>query len=1260
MVLAHVEQCDSCARFQHQLDQVIQSAPEVPLPDECLPATLESLAKRIINELPQQKAGLLGIFDAIFPFFGKLAASPAKPKAKPKAAGKDKQKQTQSQSQSQEEQSDSLSGQGMFPHVRRQDTPARSAKKAVTIDEELLATSARLRSQKQKLQGLEEPQALSQGQSLGTKFGVNVPVRDGASVEDGPLTLAESIRRKVVEEKQQDVQTASGSQNLAQPAAMTGQASGGAYGGDPQFAAGQQFGNQANQGQNFAQPGQTPGFGQGQPFPSGFPQAPGQGGLAAQAPGGAQGQSMQSGAATGGWGDAALQPPARGGFNEPPVPGVGGDSDWRPSAPAAPASDWQIARPQTPAWSTSGQQTWGTPRAEGANPSVQGVPAAQSGQDWAGGSPAPRQDTSGWTQPTGSAWPAQQPQWAQPGNSQPLPELQSQAGSFNQSQWGKSVQDPQTISGNLNMGGNPAANPNSNPNQVAGGWGQPSGEQATAYGAGTGASSGFSSGGQSGWGGSPQAQPAAPSSWSTQAQDSGFANNNQQFAGGGSWNQAPSAPPMPSLPEPGTGSGGNSWAPAPQSWDPSAASGQSAFGNPLPPHPGQAPAPASGDMPVSNQFLTSAPAPAAPAAARNDGFDSWSEEGEQIQTGMWQAFQLAEPELGQPKAQQTVGRPLPLPGQPGADAPPMPGAGQASQYGAASGAPGANMYDLSIQERMRLQQQGQPAQTEVPGAAMYSAPTVPSQSAPAMRQPSAAPSVPPIPPSPPAPAAALPPPVPAAALPPPAPAAALPPPAPAAAQGKHTIMDRLNKVLGEDLTAMAGNSAPDYQSSPPPPAPPPPPPPALPPAQPQAPAAASAAPSQAAAGLFRLDDKAIDKVFQENLGVNDPARPVGGYPSAPPPVPNAVANANPQSAPYAQPAATPGQAAQAPRISAVQPRQAQAAQAQPAPAIAQGPAEGGLFKLDDRAIDKVFKENLGVKETAQPVNAASLPVAPPTPVAPPVQQQSNWAAAPAMQQPAAPGLPQPPMPQPAPPLPAPQAAANLRSGQAGSVPPAKAPGALLNVDDDAMDRIFSDLGVKEKAAAQPKFNVRDAVQQIRTLSDVPMPPKVAGIDRLSQIEMVPEPSLGKINAIGKFLLDQQDLAKIGRITEQDLSETKVRVLTHEASDEINRLLEHIATQPGVVGSVIVGHDGILIANSLPREHDPETIGILSLGIYINTTNSTKKIGHNHLHQLVCRTQAGYLVIADFGGGILVTVSNALDTDKLIPLMRSITQLVAQT
>ncbi len=173
------------------------------------------------------------------------------------------------------------------------------------------------------------------------------------------------------------------------------------------------------------------------------------------------------------------------------------------------------------------------------------------------------------------------------------------------------------------------------------------------------------------------------------------------------------------------------------------------------------------------------------------------------------------------------------------------------------------------------------------------------------------------------------------------------------------------------------------------------------------------------------------------------------------------------------------------------------------------------------------------------------------------------------------------------------------------------------------------------------------------------PPRVDGIGRLAVSGNEQDAGSGKITSIGKFLLDQQDQQQLGKLTQQEIAEGKVRVLSMEAADDIYKLLNHIGTLPGVLGSCIVGHDGIPIANNLPQEYDPETVGATSLGIYFNTTNTIRKMAHNHLHQMVACTQYGFLIIADFGGGILITVSNAQHTEQLIPLMRSITQLVAQ-
>ncbi len=76
MLMAHLDSCQSCARFEHQLGQVIQAAGELAIPDEALPTNLESLARLIMQQLPQAKGNILSAFGKIF--------GGGKPKAKKK------------------------------------------------------------------------------------------------------------------------------------------------------------------------------------------------------------------------------------------------------------------------------------------------------------------------------------------------------------------------------------------------------------------------------------------------------------------------------------------------------------------------------------------------------------------------------------------------------------------------------------------------------------------------------------------------------------------------------------------------------------------------------------------------------------------------------------------------------------------------------------------------------------------------------------------------------------------------------------------------------------------------------------------------------------------------------------------------------------------------------------------------------------------------------------------------------------------------
>ena len=199
-----------------------------------------------------------------------------------------------------------------------------------------------------------------------------------------------------------------------------------------------------------------------------------------------------------------------------------------------------------------------------------------------------------------------------------------------------------------------------------------------------------------------------------------------------------------------------------------------------------------------------------------------------------------------------------------------------------------------------------------------------------------------------------------------------------------------------------------------------------------------------------------------------------------------------------------------------------------------------------------------------------------------------------------------------------------------------------------MNSIFS--GGQQPAAAAP---APMAIPQ-----DLGPAPKIEGVGRLdANADNSQDTGSGRIAAIGKFLLDQKDLDKIGKLTNSDLAEGKLRILTMEASQDLQELLAQIGRQQGVIGSVIVGHDGLLIANTMPSDMDAESVGVWALGVYMNTDHVTKKMGHDRVHQVVSRTPRGYVVIADFGGGLLVTVTDGNDTDQLIPLMRTITLLV---
>jgi predicted regulator of Ras-like GTPase activity (Roadblock/LC7/MglB family) len=113
-----------------------------------------------------------------------------------------------------------------------------------------------------------------------------------------------------------------------------------------------------------------------------------------------------------------------------------------------------------------------------------------------------------------------------------------------------------------------------------------------------------------------------------------------------------------------------------------------------------------------------------------------------------------------------------------------------------------------------------------------------------------------------------------------------------------------------------------------------------------------------------------------------------------------------------------------------------------------------------------------------------------------------------------------------------------------------------------------------------------------------------------------------------------------------------------AQQELQNLLSEIMAIETVSGAAIVGHDGALLAANMPNE-DAEALSYWALSIFTSTEVGIEKLQHGRVHQIVARTSKGYLVIANYGGGLLFVLTDSEDLAKMITVARCITRQIAR-
>ncbi len=86
------------------------------------------------------------------------------------------------------------------------------------------------------------------------------------------------------------------------------------------------------------------------------------------------------------------------------------------------------------------------------------------------------------------------------------------------------------------------------------------------------------------------------------------------------------------------------------------------------------------------------------------------------------------------------------------------------------------------------------------------------------------------------------------------------------------------------------------------------------------------------------------------------------------------------------------------------------------------------------------------------------------------------------------------------------------------------------------------------------------------------------------------------------------------------------------------VLNELNKTTGITGSMVVGHDGIVIAADLDESFEGDTIGALAASITANIQKSLDRLKTTPLKQVTIEADEGKLFFTDAGLGILVVTT----------------------
>jgi predicted regulator of Ras-like GTPase activity (Roadblock/LC7/MglB family) len=242
-----------------------------------------------------------------------------------------------------------------------------------------------------------------------------------------------------------------------------------------------------------------------------------------------------------------------------------------------------------------------------------------------------------------------------------------------------------------------------------------------------------------------------------------------------------------------------------------------------------------------------------------------------------------------------------------------------------------------------------------------------------------------------------------------------------------------------------------------------------------------------------------------------------------------------------------------------------------------------------------------------------------------------------------------------------------------TTPSPRATGDMPALSVEKAEAIKAEAELEAKTEAKPE--VKEEVKEEAKPEAKPASPDKSSPDykevkefgrlstRSGSLKSAPE-AVGTMKTIGKLLLDVkavENIIKSGETKKIGSGLSTAKIISAARGEGIRNILVAINGYEGVAGSLIVGHDGLVIASTVGTGWDKDMLGALSTALLSTSNLATKKLEIGKLKQMVLLTKLTTdqgdvmktTVLTDVEVGILAVFLEQTDLTKIDGLLTTI-------